>query len=211
MPVLDPRAGGPMISTSTGVQLAFTNTTAAPTPELYERVYTTMFSLQRLSQGVNAGVVVPRSSERDDVNNNPAKDVPVFYFADESDSTGASTVMRTAVPGVYPLSAVVGAGSEHQVGLYTASPGTAGLFAWTGADGIPVLSGPRDGGLPGQGTYAVCPRSIGSLRDLLLVSYVYPGETLPADCIAGNFVLLCGTLPETEWASGARAVPCVVQ
>ena len=212
MPVLNPRAGGPMISTSTGVQLAFTNTTAAPTAELYERVYTTMFSLQRLGQGVNAGIVVPRSRERDDVHNNPAKDVPVFYFADESDpSSGASTVMRTDVPGVYPMSTAIGAGGEHQVGLYTNVPGTPGLFAWKGADGIPILSGPRDGGLPGQGTYAVCPRSIGNLRDLLLVSYVYPGEALPADCIGGNFVLLCGTLPQTEWASGARAVPCIVQ
>ncbi|KAK8102025.1 hypothetical protein PG984_015171 [Apiospora sp. TS-2023a] len=205
MPVLDPRAGGPMISTSTSVQLAFTNTTAAPTQELYERVYTTMFSLQRLGQGVNAGILVPRSQERDDVHNNPAKDVPVFYFADESDYT----VMRTDVPGVYPLSTVVGSDSdsgEHNVGLYANVPGTAGLFATKGArDGIPILTGPSDG------TYAVCPRSIGSLQDLLLVSYVYPGETIPADCVAGNFVLLCGTLPQTEWSSGARAVPCIVQ
>lgn len=210
VPVLDPRAGGPMIGTSTGVQLAFTNMTAAPTPELYERVYTTMFSLQRLGQGANAGVVVPRSRERDDANNNPAKDVPVFYFAEESDST----VMRTDVPGVYPMSTVVGggdSGSEHDVGLYANVQGTAGLFAWKGADGIPILSGPRDGGVPGQGAYAICQRSVGNLRDLLLVSYVYPGEKLAADCVAGNFVLLCGTLPKTEWVSGAKAVPCIVQ
>ncbi|KAK7972163.1 hypothetical protein PG996_006522 [Apiospora saccharicola] len=206
---LDPRAGGPMISTSTGVQLAFTNTTAAPTQELYERVYTTMFSLQRLGQGANAGILVPRSQERDDVHNNPAKDVPVFYFAVSSDESD-STVMRTDVPGVYPLSTVIGSdsdsGSEHNVGLYANVPGTAGLFAMKGArDGIPILTGPRDG------TYAVCPRSVGSLQDLLLVSYVYPGETVPADCVAGNFVLLCGTLPQTGWSSGARAVPCIVQ
>ncbi|KAK8024650.1 hypothetical protein PG993_012716 [Apiospora rasikravindrae] len=205
---LESRGGAPIPEYTTGVQLAFNVTN--PQHELYDRVHGMMFSSQRLSQGVYMAVAVTREQGED---GNPAK-APVFYFAD-SDGPASATVLRSDIPGVYPMGTYVAARDsvgdtpgEHHVSLATGLNGTAGLFSWQGADNIPYLTGPAGSGQ--GGTYTVCPRTIGAW-DLLLINYVYPGETVAADCAPGNFVVLCATLPETEWSSGARSVPCVRQ
>ncbi|KAK8071497.1 hypothetical protein PG997_011700 [Apiospora hydei] len=202
---LEARGGAPIPEYTTGVQLAFNVTD--PQHPLYERVHGMMFSTQRLSQGVDMGIAVPREQGDD---GNPAK-APVFYFAD-SDGPASATVLRSDVPGTYVAArdSVGDTPGEHHVSLGTGLNGTAGLFSWQGADNIPYLTGPAGSSYEQGGTYTVCPRTIGAW-DLLLINYVYPGETAAADCALGKFVVLCATLPETEWSSGARPVPCVRQ
>ncbi|KAK7947156.1 uncharacterized protein PG986_011477 [Apiospora aurea] len=204
------RGGAPIPEYTTGVQLAFHVTD--PQHPLCERVHGMVFSTQRLSQGVDMAVAVPREPGE---GGNPAK-APVFYFAD-SDGPASATVLRSDVPGVYPRGTHVAARDsvgdtpgEYHVSLRTGLNGTAGLFSWQGADNIPYLTGPAGSGYEQGGTYTVCPRTIGAW-DLLLINYVYPGETAAADCAPGKFVVLCAVLPETEWSSGARSVPCVPQ
>ncbi|KAK8092771.1 hypothetical protein PG999_014358 [Apiospora kogelbergensis] len=200
---LDSRGGAPAISQSTGVQLAVHVTD--PQHALYGRVHGALFTGQRLSQGYYMGVVAPRDPGSSGGGSR-------FYFADSASNPSGttSTTLRTDVPDVYPMSALVNAREsegEHHVSLRSGTNGTRGLYPVQGADNVPVLTGP--GG--GDGTYVVCPRSIGPYKDLLLVNYVYDGEAVPADCAAGTFVLLCATLPETEWSREAKTVACVKQ
>ncbi|KAI1469812.1 uncharacterized protein F4812DRAFT_420446 [Daldinia caldariorum] len=101
-----------------------------------------------------------------------------------------------AYPGEHGASVNVGGGSDG--------------IAIQRAENLVLLGGAS------EGSYAVCNRYIAYWQqDLQVVRYIYPGESVPEDCVALDFVPICAELaplPEGSDATHefAQEVDCVV-
>ncbi|KAL8391949.1 hypothetical protein RB595_002238 [Gaeumannomyces hyphopodioides] len=214
-PIAVARAGGPAIIDGKAFQLAARGELRPLDPDNAAN-NAWVLSLQRLSQGVYASVVVPRSRNK--------TENPTFYF--NRTEAGGQQTLNIDIPGVYPLVATVAGrdqaaegdhSGEHAVSFSPGgSGGTPGMYwFYRSPESIPLLGG----GPARVGSWAVCRRPLplpSGPQDFLQPRYVYEDETIPSDCASVDWVVLCADMvplkPGDSWNhDSAGDVKCVAQ
>ncbi|KAI2623089.1 hypothetical protein GGR54DRAFT_36175 [Hypoxylon sp. NC1633] len=153
----------------------------------------TYLSALRVGAGLNAAIVTT--------------DVPTpetvtpFYSNGTNDQYWVVNDLGSAYPWVISLQGPTeydySYPAEHDVNI-NAGVGTEGVeIVWSGVDSATLVG-------PNIGSFAVCYRFIGAVRNNeLVVRYLYDGEELPEQCVGVKFVPQCATLEELpsggEW------------
>ncbi|KLU86318.1 hypothetical protein MAPG_05332 [Magnaporthiopsis poae ATCC 64411] len=214
-PIVGARAGGPAIIDGKAFQLAARGELGPLDPD-NAASNAWVLGLQRISQGVYASVVIPRSRNK--------TENPTFYF-NRTEPDGQQT-LNIDIPGVYPLVATIGGRdqgtsseqpSEHMVSFSPGgSGGTPGLYwFYRSPESIPLLGG----GPARDGSWAVCRRSLplpSGPAEFLQPFYIYEDETTPSGCVSVDWVVLCADMiplkPGDGWNHDkAGDVKCVAQ